>query len=73
MNNSRPRSSSRVSSSEKPLLRTKFKQRTGATGIVNEANMSMDQIRSKGSKFSKTKDHSKMFLQRTFKNKFPLD
>ena len=76
MQNSRAKSSSRASSSyKKPVFHTKYKQRTGNGSVLDESQVSAGQKHrhSKSSHFGKTKDLSKMFLQRTFKNRFPLD
>ena len=74
MKGSRAKSSSRASSSRgKPFFQRKFKERTGNSGIFNETNLSMDQSKVSHSKFFKSKDLSKVFLQRTFRNRFPVD
>lgn len=76
MQSSRARSSSRASSShKKPFFLTKYKERSGNRSVLNDSNGfgETDRKHSKSSRFNKTQDFSKMFLQRTFKNRFPLD
>ena len=76
MQSSRARSSSRASSSQKkPNLLTKYKERSGNRSILDDTNGfgESGKKHSKSSHFNKTQDFSKMFLQRTFKNRFPLD